>query len=324
MPLRYPGLVLAVLLTACSSAPVQRKTRPATPPPVRQLPDVKPSSPAADAPGGLLPGDGPPADSVVVDSLPEPVPVDEPELPRANQPYTVQGELVTPERGRRAYSARGVASWYGKRFHGRKTASGERYDMYAFSAAHRTLPIPSYARVTNLKNGKSIVVRVNDRGPFHKKRLIDLSWAAASRLDFIKQGEASVLVERVLPGEAELRPDNAEPLAAGSAGSAGSDSTTGSGNTGIEAGRTYVQAASFRNTATAQHLISRLRRELGSDVTVTLAQAGEYWRVLVGPYASDDEARGAAGRVQDITGQGTLLYRAPALVAQDEGDSGAR
>ncbi len=97
------------------------------------------------------------------------------------------------------FRQRGTASWYGKRFHGKKTASGEPYDMYAMSAAHPTLPIPSYARVTNLANGRSVIVRVNDRGPFHAGRVIDLSYAAAHKLGYIAQGSAQVEVEAIIP-----------------------------------------------------------------------------------------------------------------------------
>src|SRR5262249_30746390 len=101
----------------------------------------------------------------------------------------------------KAYRARGVASWYGRAFHGKRTASGERYDMYAMTAAHTILPIPSYARVTNLANGRSIVVRINDRGPFHSGRIIDLSYAAAYKLGYVGAGSAKVEVEAILPGK---------------------------------------------------------------------------------------------------------------------------
>src|SRR5690606_7269792 len=98
------------------------------------------------------------------------------------------------------YRKRGVATWYGKRYHGQKTSSGEVYDMYALTAAHTILPLPSYARVTNLANGKSVVVRVNDRGPFHEDRLIDLSYAAAHRIGIVQQGRGMVEVEALIPG----------------------------------------------------------------------------------------------------------------------------
>src|SRR5690606_36426170 len=129
-----------------------------------------------------------------------------------------------PMRTRAPYRETGIASWYGRRFHGKPTASGEPYDMYAMTASHRTLPLPSYVRVTNLSNRRSVIVRVNDRGPFMKNRLIDLSWTAAKKLGFIEDGHARVLVELVLPGE-EAAPDNvaaapATPPAASSAAGA--------------------------------------------------------------------------------------------------------
>jgi rare lipoprotein A len=109
------------------------------------------------------------------DAIPDAVPVNEPLLTSANRPYTVMGQTYIPESNQSAYRARGKASWYGKKFHGKRTASGEAYDMYEMTAAHPTLPIPSYARITNTSNGRSVVVRINDRGPFHSSRLIDLS-----------------------------------------------------------------------------------------------------------------------------------------------------
>jgi len=109
--------------------------------------------------------------------------------------YTEKGITSTPLKSSQGYSAKGIASWYGKKFHGRKTANGERYDMYAMSAAHRTLPLPTMVRVTNRENGRQIVVRVNDRGPFIEGRLIDLSYAAARELGFIHQGTAKVKIE---------------------------------------------------------------------------------------------------------------------------------
>ena len=120
--------------------------------------------------------------------------------PSANLSYKVAGKRYTPLTKVSSFSQTGKASWYGSRFHGRKTASGERYDMNAMTAAHRTLPIPSYARVTNTKNGKSVIVRVNDRGPFHGSRVMDVSKAAAQKLGFISQGTAHIKIEQVLPG----------------------------------------------------------------------------------------------------------------------------
>ncbi|QEY27104.1 septal ring lytic transglycosylase RlpA family protein [Neisseria zalophi] len=124
----------------------------------------------------------------------------------ANMSYKVAGKRYTPRKKVSSFSQVGRASWYGKQFHGRKTSSGERYDMNEMTAAHKTLPIPSYARVTNLQNGKSVVVRINDRGPFHGKRVVDVSKAAAKRLGFMHTGTAKVRVEQIVP---EKRAENA-------------------------------------------------------------------------------------------------------------------
>ena len=117
----------------------------------------------------------------------------------ANLSYKVAGKRYQPTQTIESFSQTGKASWYGPGFHGKKTSSGERFDMNTLSAAHRTLPIPSYARVTNLSNGKSVIVRINDRGPFHGNRVMDVSKAAAKELGFIHTGTANVKVEQILP-----------------------------------------------------------------------------------------------------------------------------
>lgn len=152
--------------------------------------------------GGYYADDGPPRQPPLdVDSLPEPVPKVEPFSASGNKPYKALNKTYYPLATQRGYRERGIASWYGKKFHGRRTSSGESYDMHAFSAAHKTLPLPCYARVTNLKNGKSIIVRVNDRGPFLHNRLIDLSYAAAGRLGIMGAGTGLVEVEAIDPRE---------------------------------------------------------------------------------------------------------------------------
>ena len=143
-----------------------------------------------DGPGDRLPGN-------VADAVPRAEPLHK----FANRPYTAMGKEYVPMTSLQPFRQRGMASWYGKRYHGQKTSSGEVYDMYAMSAAHPTLPIPSYARVTNLANGRSVVVRINDRGPFHSARIIDVSYAAAHKLGFIQAGAAQVEVEAILPGK---------------------------------------------------------------------------------------------------------------------------
>jgi len=177
--MRRVALLLAIVAVAgCSSTPEKR-------------------------PGGYYKDDGP-GDNRRLASIPDAVPRAEPLHRYANLPYERMGKKYVPLTRVGIYKQRGTASWYGKRFHGSPTSSGEKYDMYRMSAAHPILPIPSYARVTNIANGRSVVVRVNDRGPFHAGRAIDLSYAAATRLGYIGQGSAQVEIEQVVPGGAPL------------------------------------------------------------------------------------------------------------------------
>lgn len=152
-----------------------------------------------DRPGGYYKDDGPGARVPDLASIPDAMPRNEPLHRWANRPYVVFGKRYVPLTRVGAFQQRGIATWYGKRFHGKPTSSGERYDMYKMTAAHPILPIPSYARVTNLANGRTVVVRVNDRGPFHKERIIDLSYAAAHKLGYVAQGSTRVLVEQLAP-----------------------------------------------------------------------------------------------------------------------------
>jgi rare lipoprotein A len=155
--------------------------------------------------GGLFrPGeaDSVPDDIPDVDAIPEPEVRDEPRARTGNKSYSVLGKRYNVLDTAADYLEEGGASYYGKKFHGRRTSSGEVYDMYAFTAAHKTLPLPSYARVTNLDNGKSVVVKINDRGPFHSSRIIDLSYAAAVKLGYREKGTARVEVRALHPGDA--------------------------------------------------------------------------------------------------------------------------
>ncbi len=157
------------------------------------------SSAPEKRPGGYYKDDGP-GDNAKLASVADAVPKAEPLHRYANRPYEAMGRKYVPLTRVGIYKQRGTASWYGKRFHGSPTSSGEKYDMYRMSAAHPILPIPSYARVTNLANGRSVVVRVNDRGPFHSGRAIDLSYAAAHKLGYLAQGSAQVEIEQIVPG----------------------------------------------------------------------------------------------------------------------------
>lgn len=157
------------------------------------------------------PGDLPPEGLL---ETPNAEPQIEPYSTRSNRPYVVFGKKYTPITDERPFKQRGVGSWYGKKFHGQKTSSGELYDMYKMTAAHPTLPIPSYARVTNVANGKQVIVRVNDRGPFHSGRIIDLSYTAALKLGYLAKGSSELEVERLLPEEiARMAKSRKEPQA---------------------------------------------------------------------------------------------------------------
>jgi rare lipoprotein A len=160
------------------------------------------------------PGDNPPTD---IASIPDAIPRHEP-LREANmRPYVALGKSYTPMTALESYRQRGVASWYGRRYHGQKTASGEIYDMYGMTGAHPILPLPSYVRVTNLRNGRSVVIRLNDRGPFLSDRLIDLSYTAAYKLDLLDGGSSLVEVETILLDAAPAMKVAAVPAPAGAA-----------------------------------------------------------------------------------------------------------
>ena len=152
--------------------------------------------------GGYYLDDGPDANPPAnLDAVPDAVPRIEPFTPSTSKPYVVFGKTYTPDVSGGPYKVQGRASWYGKKFHGNSTANGERYNMYGMTAAHPTLPLPSYARITRVSNGKSVVVRVNDRGPFLNDRVIDLSYVAAYKLGMLGPGSAEVVVERITPDQ---------------------------------------------------------------------------------------------------------------------------
>lgn len=219
-------------LSACGTAPKK-----ADPPPVAErtpaasaqdadAPKHSPYAPAVEDPGkrgdyvagGLYAphvADSAPDEIPDVDAIPEPEVKKEPRSRVGNRSYAVLGKRYQIRDSAEGYVEEGMASFYGRKFHGRLTSNQEVYDMYAFSAAHKSLPLPSYVRVTNLANGKSVVVRVNDRGPFHAGRIIDLSFAAATKLGFTKQGTARVEVRAMTPGEGRgaRRSERARPQA---------------------------------------------------------------------------------------------------------------
>ena len=195
-------LVLVVVTTACSTVSVPGRDEGRAREQAATTSSGAGSSSNAKRAGAYYQDDGPP-DRVPPGLLntPDADPKVEPYLRGPSKPYTVMDQTFVPITDARPYVQRGVGSWYGRKYHGRKTASGEPYDMFAMSAAHPILPIPSYARVTHLRNGRQVIVRINDRGPFIASRIIDLSYAAALKLDMVRGGSAELEVERLLPDE---------------------------------------------------------------------------------------------------------------------------
>ena len=236
---RLPLLAAVLLIAACSSDPVKKAVK----------------------------GDGPPDRAITAADVPDAVPRPEARSRYGNHsPYEVFGVQYRVMNDGAGYTERGLASWYGRKFHGRRTSSGEPYDMYKATAAHRTLPLPSYAEVTNLDNGRRVVVRINDRGPFRQGRLIDLSYGAALRLDMVHTGTARVEV-RVLesPGDA------AESAVASAA----------------DAEPTWVQVGAYSQRGSAENVARELDQARLRPVQVQ--SGGDLHRVWLGPYSDPVE-----------------------------------
>ncbi len=266
---------LGLALAGCGSSPtVPTKT----PPPTTTTTTAKG--------GGYYLDDGPEANPPPnLDAIPDAVPREEPLHRFANRSYVALGNTYTPQTERRAHSEEGLASWYGRRFHGKKTASGELYDMYAMTAAHPTLPIPSYARITALDTGKSVVVRINDRGPFHSSRVIDLSYTAAHKLGYLGRGSTRVRVESLDPAAYDAK---GEAIGEG----------------------IYFQLGAFSSADNAQKLLDRLTRELQFDPARTrLVLNDALHRVQIGPYPSDDAAQADRERVRERLDLNSVLVR---------------
>lgn len=200
-------------------------------------------------------------------------------------PYTVLGKTYHVLSDPSGHRERGTASWYGRKFHGRPTANGETYSVYGMTAAHRSLPIPCYVEVTNLENGRRTVVRVNDRGPFHGDRIIDLSYAAAVKLGFADKGTALVEIRLI-----EM--DNGSLVAGGGRPS-------GSPPASVDPGRHYLQAGAFQDSERARQLKSRLAASVGHPVSIeTVPGATTLYRVHIGPLTSRKQAEQLRGRLQ--------------------------
>ncbi len=216
--------------------------------------------------------DGGPDRPVDVSRIPDAVPRVEP-LSLYGNPvsYEQDGETYIVLKSAQGYKTRGFASWYGTKFHGERTSSGEPYDMYSMTAAHKTLPLPSYVKVTNLRNGKQVVVKVNDRGPFKSGRIIDLSYAAAARLGFHLQGTTEVEIEAIVP-------DGTHRL---------------TGPIAIPAGkRLFVQVGAFSDKSKALKLLEAIQQQVPWQVTLSpiRVRSQQLHRVRIGPIATTDDA----------------------------------
>jgi len=259
---------ISALLVACTTV------RPAT---ATQTAKVSYKKQPTVNPGAYFQNDGPATQTPVnLDLIPDAIPQAEPLIASANKPYSALGMSFRPDASEKPYRQTGKASWYGKQFHGRKTSSGERYDMFAMSAAHPTLPIPSYARVTNLKSGESVIVRVNDRGPFHKGRLMDLSFAAAHKLGIVKSGFGSVVVERVFPVDGSDRIATKPPAQ----------------QKAVAGDNFYLQLASFSRLAAAEAELKALLANPANehDEKLGIINQDGLYRVRMGPFIDDHEA----------------------------------
>jgi rare lipoprotein A len=248
---KFVTILLALLITACSG--LQKK-------------------------GGYYKDDGPPKQaSVDIAGINDAVPRAESLSDYGNDPYVVYGKVYYPVTDANGFKQRGIASWYGKKFHGRRTSSGEPYDMYAMTAAHKTLPLPSYVRVQNLKNGRSVVVRVNDRGPFIDNRVIDLSFSAATKLGIV--GVGTGMVEIAAVGTATTESPDPAPAA--------TDQTDKAATPQL-----YLQLGAFTSRENATNLQSRLRAAQFGPIFITSEFQGDVslFRVRVGPLASVAES----------------------------------
>jgi rare lipoprotein A len=274
-----------------------------------------PTAPTAPTPpprrgGGYYLDDGP-GDAVPdLERIPDAQPRAEPLNRFANNAYVVFGKEYVPERSVRPFRQRGLASWYGRKFHGQRTSGGEIYDMYAMTAAHPTLPIPSYARVTSVATGRSVVVRVNDRGPFWPGRVMDLSYAAAWKLGYVDQGSTMVEVEAIVPGsEVQVAAAPAAPAAtpaptpsAAPAPPVALADTAPPVDVAVttESGGVYLQLAAFSARENAETFRARAALELASlDRPIEIYRKDGLFRLHVGPYRSRAEASAAAERLKD-------------------------
>jgi peptidoglycan lytic transglycosylase len=241
-----------------------------------------------------------------VANIPDAVPKYEP-LSKYGNPahYDVFGKRYYTLTTSKGYSEKGTASWYGTKFHGRRTSSGEPYDMYAMTAAHKTLPLPSYVEVTNIDNGKKIIVRVNDRGPFHGDRLIDLSYSAATKLDIVAKGTGSVALRAISPGELITTDIAQAPVEETTTPVIANEVQVSLENTTPEVEESlniYMQVGAFSTADSAEQFKTKLQQQIGDAVLVTpFLKLGEIlYRVRIGPLAGLEYGDALGIRLLDL------------------------
>jgi rare lipoprotein A len=252
--------------------------------------------------GGYYKNDGPPGGYRDVSNVPDATPRNEPLCQSCSRPYTVHGKRYIPTARAAGYTERGEASWYGRRYHGRQTSNGERYDMYKMSGAHPTLPLPSYVEVTNLRNGRKVVVRLNDRGPFLQGRVIDLSYAAAARLEMLGSGTSPVEIREVSANSSSMTTGNypvngnnnyeaiiSEPLSDVPVGLPQTEPQPGSPPVSApptSAGGLYIQVGAYSKIENAQSVQRKLLQQGFYAVTLspmTRSDGVSLQRIWVGP-----------------------------------------
>ena len=244
--------------------------------------------------GTLGPQDGPPQQTINIEDIQDATPKPE-ALSKYGNPssYVVAGKRYYVLESASGYVKRGTASWYGTKFHGRRTSSGEIYDMYAMTAAHKSLPLPTYVQITNLDNQKSAIVKVNDRGPFHDNRLIDLSYAAAVKLGIAENGTAQVEVKALDATTLDTTTPDASAKAQPPAPS--NSVTTGH----------FVQVGAFADRGNAEQLQKQIALQI--PFPVTISSVNTYYRVRVGPFSDKQQVEAAESRLLDLGINETLI-----------------
>lgn len=347
------ALLLICGLVACSSAPKSNA------PVVNKVKEVSRSEipnphnlPAANSGRGSYYQDDGPAEVIPpeLEKTPDPIPVVEPFSRTGNKPYQVFGKTYTPINDSvTPFKQRGIASWYGKKFHGKRTSSGELYDMFKITGAHPILPIPSYARVTNLSNGKQIIVRINDRGPFHSNRIMDLSYTAALKLGYLGKGSGEIELERLLPDEIARMAENRkgqivqteqvgdegaraaqaaverEQVLAKLGGKlsaneeavrlkSGADRESNSVKSSSSLGPFFLQFAAFGIRANAEASRVQMQQKIGDqlsslDVALEIIEQGNLYRLQAGPFATKADAQIVLGKISAVVGRAIIVQR---------------